>query len=319
MALAGVAGLATAVFRPAVFAGLPNLVEDRELPNANSLLQGIENLTWMAGPLAGGALVAARGPHLAYWVNAGTFLLSAALIARIPGRLLQAAAAVSRGHWRDLSEGFALARRSRSLATVLIAWSVAVFVAAGINVADVALAKRSFHAGDFGFGLLVGSTGLGLVLGSFLAAGWIRRSGMAPVYGASIGLMAAGFGGAAVSPNVWVAAACIVVAGAGNGAAVVCNALLVQRGAPDRVRGRAFTVVMSANFLMLALGMAAAGPLVDSVGARWVFGGAGALAGVAAAIGFFLARGAPEADDGEAEPMPLLAYPPAPGRSTSLD
>ena len=51
--------------------------------------------------------------------------------------------------------------------------------------------------------------------------------------------MAIGFGAGAAAPNVWVAAVCCVVGGIGDGVAIVCNALLVQRGAEDRVRGRA--------------------------------------------------------------------------------
>ena len=39
VALAGVAGFATGFFRPAVYAGLPNLVDERELARANSLMQ----------------------------------------------------------------------------------------------------------------------------------------------------------------------------------------------------------------------------------------------------------------------------------------
>ena len=35
---------------------------------------------------------------------------------------------------------------------------------AGVNVAEIKLAKVSFDAGDFGFGLLVGSAGLGVAL-----------------------------------------------------------------------------------------------------------------------------------------------------------
>ena len=65
-----------------------------------------------------------------------------------------------------------------------------------------------------------------------------------------------------------------MLAAFGNGAAVVCNALLVQRGAPDELRGRAFTVIMSSNYALLGVGMAAAGPLTDAFGARWVWGGA---------------------------------------------
>src|SRR5579864_7009145 len=66
VALAAVAGIGTAFFRPAVLAGLPNLVADDDLGGANALLQIVEWTTIAVGPLAGGALTAASGPHLAY-------------------------------------------------------------------------------------------------------------------------------------------------------------------------------------------------------------------------------------------------------------
>ena len=53
----------------------------------------------------------------------------------------------------------------------------------------------------------------------------------------------------------------MALAGFGNGGAVVANITLVQRGAPDRVRGRAFTLLMSANYAVLGLAFVAAGPL----------------------------------------------------------
>jgi hypothetical protein len=97
--------------------------------------------------------------------------------------------------------------------------------------------------------------------------------GLANIYGVSLGLMGLGVAGAAASPNVWVAAVCVIVSGAGNGATIVCNALLVQRGAPDRFGGRAFTVLMSSNVTFLALGMVLAGRLTEAYGPRWVWGG----------------------------------------------
>ena len=290
VALAGVAGLATGFFRPAVYAGMPNLVAERDLPHANGLFQTIENLTFLAGPLLGGLLLAISGADLAYWVNAATFALSAALIARIPDRLLQSAPAGTRGHWHDLVEGFAVVRRSRALMTVLVAWTVVMLANGGVNVAEVALAKVVFGAGNLGLGLLMASAGLGLVLGSITAGGWLGRRTVAEVYGGAIALMAIGITATALSPNIWVGALCVVVSGYGNGVAGVCNPLLVQRGAPDRLRGRAFTVVMSVNFAMLGVGMAVAGPLTDGFGARWVWGGAGAVFLVAAGIAYALAR-----------------------------
>jgi len=294
IALAGVAGFATGFFRPAVYAGLPNLVTDRELPSANALVQSIEAMTTIVGPLIGGVLVAVSDPDAAYWINAVTFLFSAALLVRIPGDLLQTARSTTAGHWRDLREGFSLIGGSRALLTVLLAWNVGMLGNAFVNVAEVKLAKVSFDAGDFGFGLLVGSAGLGVVLGSLSAGSWVERRGAAGVYGFGLSLMAIGIAAAALAPNVWVAAPAVAVSGAGNGIALVCNLLFVQRGAPDRLRGRVFTVLMSSNYAVFLVGMLFAGPLTDEYGARWVWGGAATFAAMAALVGFALARGIDE-------------------------
>lgn len=291
VALAAVAGFATGFFRPAVYAGLPNLVREQDLTQANSIIQTLENVTLAVGPIAGGLLVSVTGPDAAYLINAATFLVSAALLARIPARLLQAATAVGRGYWRDLVDGFALIRRSRALLTVLAAWNVVMLATALENVSEVVLAKEAFSAGDFGYGLLVGTTGFGLAIGSLLAGTFLETRPLASVYGAAIGLLGLGLVAAAVSPSIWVAAACVLFVGAGNGTAVVCNALLVQRGAPDELRGRAFTVLMSSNYAVLGLGMLFAGPITDALGPRAVWALAGGLCGLAALVGLAMARG----------------------------
>jgi MFS family permease len=289
--LAAVAGCATGFFRPAVYAGLPNLVKDEELPSAQGLLQAADAMTTVLGPLAGGVLVAATSPDWAYAINAVTFLYSAALILRIPPQLLQVAQAATQGHWRDVAEGLKLIRGSRALLTVLIAWNVGMLGIAGVNVAEVALVKVSFEAGDFGYGLMLASAGFGLVFGSLSVGAWIEHREISGVYGAGFALMAVGIGAAAAAPNVWVAAGCVVLSGIGNGIAVVCNALLVQRGAPDRLRGRVFTVLMSSNYLVLGLGMLVAGPLTNEFGARWVWGVSAFLSALAALAGYAMARG----------------------------
>ena len=164
VAFAAIAGCATGFFRPAVYAGLPNLVKDEELPSAQGLLQAGDALTTVLGPLIGGVLVAATSTDWAYAINAVTFLYSAALILRIPPHLLQVAQAATQGHWRDVAEGLKLIRGSRALLTVLIAWNVGMLGNAGVNVAEVVLAKVSFDAGDFGYGLMLASAGFGLVV-----------------------------------------------------------------------------------------------------------------------------------------------------------
>ena len=170
-------------------------------------------------------------------------------------------------------------------------------------MAEVFIAKDVLDSGDLGFGILVGATGLGLTIGGFFGGRWIDRFGVTRVYIVSLALWGAGVAAAAVSPWLALAAAFVAVGLVGNGAAVVCNLLLVQRGAPDHLRGRAFTVIMSANYLLLGLGMAAAGPLTDAIGARWMWGVAAATYGLATVLALVLSRGVALAPaDGRVEP-----------------
>jgi MFS family permease len=103
-------------------------------------------------------------------------------------------------------------------------------------------------------------------------------------------VFAIGYLATAASPNVWVAAVCCVVAGIGNGAAISSNALLVQRGTFDVMRGRALTFVMSATFALAGIGNGVGGLLVHRVGPRWIWGAAGGVLFVAALAGSALAR-----------------------------
>jgi MFS family permease len=288
--LALVAGLATGFFRPAVYAGVPNLVPDEDLPTANALLQTVENASWAIGPLLGGGLTAVAGPSAAYGINAASFVVSIALVLRIPPRLLQSERALSRGHWRDLADGFGAALRSPSMRTVLIAWGIASLGAGATSVSEPFLAKHTFSAGDFGYGLLYGAIGCGLVLGSFASASALARYGVARVYGVGLTVLAAGYATVAASPNVWVAAVCCVVAGIGNGTAIACNALLVQRGTFDLLRGRALTFVMSVTYVLVGIGDGLGGLFVHRAGARWIWGASGGAMLVAAVAGSLLAR-----------------------------
>ncbi len=292
VALAAVAGFATGFFRPAAYAGLPNLVDEADLPAANSLLRSTANLTMVVGTLLGGVVAGTAGPHVSYGINAASFAVSALLLTTIPARRLQAVEErpESEGYLDELRSGFTLVLRSQALLAVFISWNLVMFANAGVNVAEIVLAKVTFNAGSFGFGLLWAGSGVGMVIGSLYAPSWLEHRSVSVVYGAGLALMAFGSLAAALSPDVWVGAVSMALGGSGNGAAIVCNSLLVQRGAPDHLRGRAFTTIMSVNFALLGAGMALAGPITDSVGARWVFGGAAAFAGVAAVVGRALTR-----------------------------
>jgi MFS family permease len=228
-----------------------------------------------------------------YAVNAVTFLVSVALLARIPEGKLRSKDPLTRGHWRDVADGLKLVVTAKPLRTVLVVWNVALIGSAAINVAEIAFAKDSLDAGDLGFGALVAASGVGLALGSFLSAPALGKVGLRRHYIGSIALMGVGWGAAALSPSIWFAVVFVIGGAAGNGAVIVCNRLLVQRGAPDQYRGRALATIMSSNYAVLGLAMAAAGVLTDLYGARDVWIAAGAVYLFAAVVALLMTRWLP--------------------------
>jgi MFS family permease len=288
--LAAIAGIANSFFRPAVLAGVPNLVPEEDLAQGTSVLQATDWVAASIGPVLGGVIVSSWGADVVYWINAATFLFSAVLLLRIPARLLQSEQAITRGHWRDLADGMAAFRRSRALQTVLFAFGFAMFAAGLNNVAEVFLAEDALHRGAFGYGLLWTATGIGLVIGSLISGSILEGRDIRVVYPLVFLPWAAGLFGAGIAPNLWVAAAAMVIAGLGNGLAFPLTVLIVQRNAPDNLRGRVFTVIISAHNAVLGVAMVTAGALTELAGPRWVYGLAAALLVVASATAFVIFR-----------------------------
>lgn len=289
--LAAVAGIANSFFRPAVLAGVPNLVDEDDLAHGTSLLQATDWAAAAIGPVLGGAIVGSSGADVVYGINAATFLFSAALILKIPARLLQSEQAITRGHWRDLVDGMSAFRRSPPLQTVLIAFGFAMFAAGLNNVAEIFLAEDALHRGAFGYGLLWTATGIGLVIGGVISGSVLEKRDVRIVYPLVFLPWAVGLLGAGIAPNLWVAAAAMVLAGFGNGLAFPLTVLIVQRHSTDVLRGRVFTVIISAHNAVLGLSMVAAGALTQLAGPRWTYGLASALLVVASATAFALFRG----------------------------
>jgi MFS family permease len=288
--LAAIAGFANSFFRPAVLAGMPNLVAEEDLAHGTSLLQATDWAAAAIGPVLAGVLVGSSGANVVYWINAATFLFSALLLLRIPAQLLQSKQAITRGHWRDLADGMRAFRHSPPLLTVLIAFGLAMFAAGLNNVAEIFLAEDALHRGAFGYGLLWTATGIGLVIGSLISGSLLERRDVRVVYPLVFLPWAAGLLVAGIAPNLWVAAAAMVLAGLGNGLTFPITVLIVQRNTSDTLRGRAFTVIISAHNAVSGIAMVTAGGLTDSVGPRWTYGLASAALLLGSLTAFVLFR-----------------------------
>ncbi|MGV9268900.1 MFS transporter [Kitasatospora sp. NPDC003701] len=266
VALVAVWGLGEGVFLPAFGALAPGLVRDGSLlPDANTLLGLARSVAAVAGPATAGLVTAGCGPAAVLLIDAVTYAIGAVALARLrlPARERQGEGG---SMIADLREGWS-AFRSRPwlwITTVhmgafnLLVW--APFLVLGPLTAQHGL------GGARGWGLVMGVYGAGAVLGGLLMLG--RRPGR-PLAVATV----ATFGWALPSAALAAGAPLLPVAGAallaGVGAAV-CGALYsttMQSWVPAEVLARVGAFGGLGAFVLGPVGLAAAGPLADRVGA----------------------------------------------------
>ena len=220
----------------------------------------------MIGPVVAGLMVTAWGTDVPYVVNAVTFLCPLRFVARIsetraPVRGLAHARALARRRGRPEArrhrttaphgarrlERRARSARPRSTSPRSSSRRTRWMRATSGSARSSPRAESASRSGASSARRRSGKVGL-------------RRN-----YVGSLVLMGVGWGAAALSGSIWLAVAFVVGGAAGNGSVIVCNRLLVQRGAPDQYRGRALATIMSSNYAVLGLAMAAAGVLTDVV------------------------------------------------------
>jgi MFS family permease len=259
-------------------AAIPNLIDEDHLSWANGQVAIGRNLGSFAGPLLGTAIAAALAPGLhplpdrlyaagafVFGINAASFLVSAWLIGRTPGRFNDERP--SKEEHAGIRAGFRYAMSDRVLRAILVGWSVLILGAGLILVAELPLAD-SFDQGAFGYGLLNALWAAGAALGAVLAGRWLtaRREPQTLLFAIFVGgLIMFGIGW---SPLWILALAFVVTEGICEGFASVAEQGLLQRRTPDDVRSRVVGAVEAATLIALAISFAIGGQIVDVVGPR---------------------------------------------------
>jgi MFS family permease len=90
--LVALSAASLAPYRPAAGALTPEIVGEKDLAAANSIFSGLENLVVVVGPGIGGLLLLTGQPVVGVAINAASFVVAAALVARLRVRSTGSAA-----------------------------------------------------------------------------------------------------------------------------------------------------------------------------------------------------------------------------------
>jgi MFS family permease len=234
------------------------------------------------GPALGGVVVAGLGIKSALLLDALSFFLIAGVM--FAGPLPRAEPEIGRW-WDRFRAGLTYINSRVPLRRLLIAQGAAfVFFAAVIPI-EVIYAKSTLGAGDSGYGALLASWGIGMVLGSVVFAG-MRSTGLPLLLIYSTIAVGASYLGLAAAPSLLAACGISVVGGLGNGVQWVSTVSAIQEMTRSAMQARVMSVLESTGAAMPGLGYLVGGLVTAGHSPRTAFlvGGIGILAVVAVAI-----------------------------------
>jgi len=227
------AGL-TGFTNPARNAAIPRLVGGSSLVAAYSLNQITIQVATVVGPVIGGVLAAVSLP-VAYGVDAVSFV--AIFVATMLMHPIPPVEGARRPGFGAIREGF-LYLRGRQVIQGVYLIDLNAMILGMPSALFPAFATQRFAGGSITLGLLYAAPGAGALLGAF-TTGWVqdvRRRGRAVVIAVIVwGLAIAGFGWSSI---LWVALACLAIAGWADVISAVLRNTILQSSIPEEFRTR---------------------------------------------------------------------------------
>ncbi|WP_229403445.1 MFS transporter [Micromonospora okii] len=291
-ALAVVLGCGQTLWGVALRSELPDLAGPQRRARANARLVSARSVAMLLGFASAGVLVAGLGYEVAFLLDAGTYALSALLLARVPAR-------------RPATAGATAPAGPRALAGVDVLRAVAPVVVAMIGVR----AADAFGSAAHNVGIPVQASLVrpdspaayaavfltSWAVGSLAAGRWCARSaartggaGSPRAFGVATCLMSVFFVLAFTDPPLWLLVLLALAAGAADGYAEISYTTRLQ-GVDETLRARLFGFASAAQNAGFGLGMVAFAAALDRAAPLTVVAAAHGAA-LAVALGFLLAQ-----------------------------
>jgi hypothetical protein len=288
--LAAAIGLCTAFAYPAGSALLPGVLVPGLLAPANGVLMGMRQLSMLVGPLLAGLLIAsggdgarssggladARGLGYALLLDALSYLVSAATLARVRPLAQAPAAAAKPPLLASLKAGLRYCWDDLTLRTCFLYWgAMALFVSGPLQVALPLLAARLGGAGAYGS--LMAAHGAGMLAGMLLSS---LRPGLRIgnfgttllVADGAVGLLFIAMAGVS---GMWQGVGLLLALGLVSGYLQVALMSWLQRRISLDMLGRGMALLMFLFMGLAPLSAALSGWLVGAVGLTAIFAGVG--------------------------------------------
>jgi len=256
---------------------LPRIVREEQIVAASSLDSLASNFNAVAGPAAGGLVIAALGFTGTYLLDVASFSASLVSIWLLPK--LPAAHDAEAPSLRSIVEGFRFVRSQPAILGIFLVDTNAMIF--GMPMALFPALGEHFGGGSKTVGFLYAAPYAGALLASIFSGplAHVRRQGLGVIVAAAAwGAALVGFGFATA---LWLALALLAVAGAADFVSAVLRSTIVLVATPDALRGRITGIEFTQVAAAPTLGNVEAGVVASLTSLRFsiVSGGLACIAG----------------------------------------
>ncbi len=268
-----------AFFEPARNSVIPNVNAKEDVILANTLSSATWSVNLVLGASIGGLVAALLGRDAVFILNALSFLASAALIRgmKFDEPHADSSSPLKLAELWDHSpvlEGLSYVRKDRRLLATVFAKAGELMIGPSWVLFTV-MGHRYFAAQWSGIApergamlamsLLLGSRGLGALIGPLVSARWAGHSQCRLRLGVLLGYVVIGIGYSALgfSGTLWLACLCAALAHMGGSTVWVFSTTILQLNTEDRFRGRVFAADLGLSMLTIAVGAYLCGRFLD--------------------------------------------------------
>jgi MFS transporter, DHA3 family, macrolide efflux protein len=282
----------SAFFLPAQSVTTPLIVPREALVSASAAMQQAMQIVRIASPVVAGAMVGWFGETSCYYLDAGTFLISAAIIATIHPVLVRAPANLTlRSTIADLQSGVRFIFGHPVVGFVIASIAAGTFAIACFSALIAVYVRDVLKAEAMMFGILGSLVGVGMLAGGVFVAGAARRSNrkerlvLFGLLGVGVFILVIASAGDRVVTMI-----CCAAIGAAAAFIIIPAGALMQSETPHEIRGR----VSSSSASLIALSQGIALLFAGDLGARFgivpVYFGSGLILLAVASAGFLRLR-----------------------------
>jgi MFS family permease len=276
-----VLGVVTAFDIPVRQSFMIEMIEDKsDLGNAIALNSSMVNCARLLGPSTAGLLIATLGEGACFVINGLSYLavIASLLLMRIAHKNLRAQKSKA---WHDLRDGLRYVYDLEPIRDIILLLALVSLMGMPYMVLMPVFAKDVLHGGPSTLGFLMGSSGVGALVGALYLAsrkGVLGLDKMIPIGAGMFGLGLVMF---ALSRNFFLSLILLTAVGLGQMVQLATSNTLLQTMVDDERRGRVMGLFAVAFVGMAPVGSLLAGALASAIGAPWTvfLGGAACLIG----------------------------------------